>query len=151
MPTLVDADADDGEDDAAEPVKPQQQQPLKSTPPPLHCFKCLRKPLQIVQDLQSRKGVTLSCVGSLSVTLGLQMLDLVEEEEEEAGGVWVIIDGSPALLKEFDGLEHILLAETFNAEALEPWTLAEAKCCPDWLWWEKVIGKELATLEATMT
>jgi hypothetical protein len=61
------------------------------------------------------------------------MLDLVEEEEEEAGGVWVVINGSLALLEEFDGLKHVLLAETSNAEALEPWMLAEAKHCPNWL------------------
>jgi hypothetical protein len=58
------------------------------------------------------------------------MPDLVKEE---AGGVWVVIDGSPALLKEFDGLKHVLLAETSNAGALEPQMLAEAKRCPDWL------------------
>jgi hypothetical protein len=148
MPTLIDADADNDEDNTAEPVKPQQQQPLKSSPPPLCCSKRLQKPSQIVRDLQSRKGVTLSRAGSPSVTLGLQMLDLVEEE---AGGVWVIIDGSPALLEEFDGLEHVLLAKTSNAEALEPWMLAEAKCHPDWLWWEKAIDEELATLKATGT
>jgi hypothetical protein len=79
------------------------------------------------------------------------MPDLVEEEEEEAGGVWVIINGSPALLEEFDGLEHVLLAETSNAEALEPRMLAEAKCHPNWLWWKKAIGEELATLEAAGT
>jgi hypothetical protein len=62
------------------------------------------------------------------------MPDLVKEEEEEAGGVWVIINGSPTLLEEFDGLKHVLLAETSNAEALEPQMLAEAKCCPNWLW-----------------
>jgi hypothetical protein len=151
MPTLVDADADDSDDDAAEPVRPQQQQPLRSTPPPLRRSERLRKPSRIIQDLQSGKGVTLSRVGSLSVTLGLQMPDLVKEEEEEAGGVWVVIDSSPALLKEFDGLEHVLLAETSDAEALEPRTLAEAKRHPDWLWWEKAIGEELATLEAAGT
>jgi hypothetical protein len=152
MPALVDADADnDNDNDVAEPVKPQQQQPLKSTPPPLRRFECLWKPSRIVQDLQSGKGVTLSRVGSPSVTLGLQMPDLVKEEEEEAEGVWVVIDGSPALLEEFDGLEHVLLAETSDAEALEPWTLAEAKHCPNWLWWEKAIGEELATLEAAGT
>jgi hypothetical protein len=47
------------------------------------------------------------------------MLDLVEEEEE-AGGVWVVIDGSPALLKEFNGLEHTLLAETSDTKTLKP-------------------------------
>jgi hypothetical protein len=79
------------------------------------------------------------------------MPDLVEEEEEEAWGVWVVINGSPVLLEEFDGLKHALLAETSNPEALEPQTLVEAKCRPDWLWWEKAIGKELATLEAAGT
>jgi hypothetical protein len=85
MPTLVDADADDDEDDTAEPVKPQQQQPLKFTPPPLCRSECLRKPLQIIQDLQSGKGVILSHAGSLSVTLGLQMSDLVKKEEMKQG------------------------------------------------------------------
>jgi hypothetical protein len=79
------------------------------------------------------------------------MPNLVEEEEEEAGGVWVIIDSSPALLEEFDGLEHVLLAETSDTEALEPRMLAEAEHRPDWLWWEKATGEELATLEATGT
>jgi hypothetical protein len=119
MPTVINADADDNEDDPAEQEKPQQHQPLKSTPPSLHHSERLQKPSQIVWDLQSRKGVTLSHTGSLRVTLGLQMPDLVEEEEE-AGGVWVVIDGSPALLEEFDGLKHILLAKTSNSEALEP-------------------------------
>ena len=55
------------------------------------------------------------------------------------------------MLKNFEGLEHTFIVETSDAEALEPWTLAEAKCCPDWLWWEKVILEELATLEAAGT
>jgi hypothetical protein len=45
MPTLFNEDADNNKDDAAEPVKLQQQQPLKSTPASLHCSECLQKPL----------------------------------------------------------------------------------------------------------
>ena len=55
-----------------------------------------------------------------------------EEEEEEAGEAWAIIDGDPTLLEEFEGLVNIFMAETANSEALEPQTLAEAvaSCCP---------------------
>ena len=55
------------------------------------------------------------------------------------------------MLEDFEGLEHTFIAETSDAEALEPWTLAEAKRRPDWLWWEKAILEELATLEAAGT
>ena len=65
--------------------------------------------------------------------------------------MWAIIDEVPALLEDFVGLEHTFLAMTTDAEALEPHTLAEAKCCPNWLWWEKAIEKELATLKAAGT
>ena len=37
-------------------------------------------------------------------------------------------DGEPALLEDFDGMEFIFAAETADAEALKPCTLAEAKC-----------------------
>jgi hypothetical protein len=66
-------------------------------------------------------------------------------------GPEVTIDGTPALLEDFEGLKNTFMANTANAEALEPRTLTEAKHCPDWLWWEKAILEELATLEATGT
>ena len=73
------------------------------------------------------------------------------EKGKKAGGVWVVIDGTPELFEDFKGLEHVLLTETADAEALEPHTLAKAKCCSDWHWWEKAILKELATLEVAGT
>ena len=82
--------------------------------------------------------------------MGLTILESVEEENK-AGGVWVVIDGAPALLEDFEGLEHTFLAETSDTEAVEPRMLAEAKCHPDWIWWEKGIGEELTMLEATGT
>ena len=82
---------------------------------------------------------------------GLTVPHHIDKEGEEAGGVWAIIDEVPALLEDFVGLEHTFLAMTTNAKTLEPHTLAEAKHCPSWLWWEKVIEEELATLKATGT
>jgi Reverse transcriptase (RNA-dependent DNA polymerase) len=60
-------------------------------------------------------------------------------------------NSTPVLLKDFKGLEITLVAETSEAEALEPRMLAEAKCCPDWPLWEKAVEKELATLKAAGT
>ena len=50
----------------------------------------------------------------------------IEKKEEEAGGVWTVEDGAPALLEDFIGLKHTFMAETSNSEALEPDTLAKA-------------------------
>jgi hypothetical protein len=55
------------------------------------------------------------------------------------------------MYEDFKGMEFIFVAETADAEALEPRTLAEAKCRPDWPSWEKAIEEELATLKATST
>jgi hypothetical protein len=57
-------------------------------------------------------------------------------------------DGVPLLLEDFDGLEYVYAAETAEAEALEPRSLAEAKRMPEWPLWEKAIDEEMATLKA---
>ena len=44
-----------------------------------------------------------------------------------------------------------MVAEIVHVEALEPQTLTEAKCRPDWLLWEKGIREELATLQEAGT
>jgi len=73
------------------------------------------------------------------------------EDVEEAGGAWAVYDGETVLLKDFLGFEEALLAETSDAEAVEPRTLAEVKRWPDWLLWEKAIEEELATLKKAGT
>src|SRR5258708_2256398 len=105
----------------------------------------LRKPSCIVRDIQSGEGIPAQHVP------GLQIPGLSVEEAEEAGGVWTVTDGSPALLEDFDGLEHVFMAETADSEALEPHSLPEAKRRPDWLLWEKAIQEELATLKTAGT
>src|SRR5713226_5805151 len=95
---------------------------LQAEPPAQpHCSTCLQKPSHIMCNIQSGEGIPAQHVP------GLQILGLLVEEAEEAGGVWTITDGSPALLEDFDGLEHVFMAETANAEALEPHSLTEAK------------------------
>jgi hypothetical protein len=73
------------------------------------------------------------------------------KEEEEAGGAWTIKDSAPALLEDFEGIKFVLVAETADAEAMEPCMLAEAKRRPDWLLWEKAIEEELSMLKAAGT
>ena len=65
--------------------------------------------------------------------------------------MWAILDSKTVLLEDFLGFEEALLAETSDAEALEPQMLTEAKCWPDWPLWEKAIKEELATLKKAGT
>ena len=134
VPTLVDVKVEDDNEDHAEQQQQQQQQQqlLKSQPLPLHRFERLRKPSHVMRDLQAGKGVTLTRAGSPKVSMGLTIPESVEEEDK-AGGVWVVIDSAPALLEDFKGLEHTFLAETSDTEAVEPQMLAEAKRCPNWI------------------
>src|SRR5713226_8162921 len=119
---------------------------LQAEPPAQpHRSAHLRKPSRIVRDIQSGEGIPAQHVP------GLQIPGLLVKEAEEAEGVWTVTDGSPALLEDFDGLEHVFTAETTDTEALEPRSLTEAKQQPDWLLWEKAIQEELATLKAAST
>ena len=54
-------------------------------------------------------------------------------------------------LEDSEWLKHIFAADVAEAEALELCMLAEAKCCPDWLLWEKAISEELTTLKKART
>jgi Reverse transcriptase (RNA-dependent DNA polymerase) len=108
-------------------------------------------PLCLVHNLQSGEGVTHTGGTASSHLHGLQVHNAHEKDTEEAGGVWTVKDGVPALLMDFNGLEHALAAKVADMEAMEPCMLAEAKCRPDWPLWEKTINEELATLKAAST
>jgi Reverse transcriptase (RNA-dependent DNA polymerase) len=108
-------------------------------------------PSCLVRNLQSGEGVTHAGGTASSHLRGLQVCDAHQEDAEEAGGVWTVEDGVPALLEDFNGLEHALAAKVADAEAMEPRMLAEAKRRPDWPLWEKAIKEELATLKAAGT
>ena len=103
---------------------------------------CIRKPLRIIRDLQSGVGIT---------DPHTEALEASEGDPEKSGGVWAMEDNAPMLLEDFDGMESVFMAETADAEALEPCTLKEAKHRPDWPQWEKAIEEELATLKGAST
>jgi hypothetical protein len=131
-------------------VQPELREELLT---PLRRSIHIRKPSRIICDAQSGEGIT-SARGVLPQTIPHPPIpDLVkaEEEEEEAGGVWAIVDGDPTLLEEFEGLVNVFMAETADLEALEPRTIAEAKHRSDWPEWEKAILEELETLRAAGT
>jgi hypothetical protein len=67
-----------------------------------------------MHDIQSGEGIPAQHVP------GLQIPGALVKEAEEAGGVWTVTDGLPALLEDFDSLEHVFLTETTNAEVLKP-------------------------------
>ena len=142
QPELAEIDDDDEEED--EPERPKPSVPLRRS-------SRIRKPSRILRDLQSGAGITSTRSASSKVVPPPQIEEVPDEDREEAGGVWAVTDGEPTLLEDFHGLEHTFLAETTDAEAIEPRTLAEAKRRPDWQWWEKAILEELATLEAAGT
>jgi Reverse transcriptase (RNA-dependent DNA polymerase) len=66
------------------------------------------------------------------------------------GGTWAE-DDIPGLEEDCDDLEQILVAETADAEALEPRSLAEACRRLEWVQWEQAIKEEIATLKAAGT
>jgi transposase InsO family protein len=131
-------------------VQPELREELLT---PLRRSTRIRKPSRIIRDAQSGEGTT-SARGVLPQTTPHPPIpDLVEaeEEEEEAGEAWAIVDGDPTLLEEFEGLVNVFMAETADSEALEPRTIAEAKRRSDWPEWEKAILEELETLRAAGT
>jgi hypothetical protein len=132
------------------PMQVQESMPDESPVQP-HRSARLRMPLHLMHDLQSGEGIMHTSGTASSHLHGLQVHNAHQEDTEEAGGVWTVEDRVPALLKDFDRLEHTLVAGVADAEAMEPCTLAEAKHRPDWPLWEKAIEEELATLKAAST
>ena len=64
-------------------------------------------------------------------TPGVQLPEGFGEDVEEAGGVWSVENAFDEL-EDSKWLKHILATEAVDAEALEPRSLVEAKCHPDW-------------------
>jgi len=120
-------------------------------PIPLRRSTRIRMPLHIVCDLQAGEGVVHSSTNAPHIDPGLQVPETFAEDPVEAGGVWTVDDGSPAMHEDFKGMEFIFAAETADAEGLKPHTLTEAKHRPNWPSWEKAIEEELATLKTAGT
>ena len=109
-----------------------------------------RKPSRTLRELMEGVGISSAHCADPQFTAGTQLPGGFGEEGKQAGGVWSVGNVFNEL-EDSEWLEHILAAKVAEAEALEPQTLAEAKCCPDWLLWEKAISEELTTLKKART
>ena len=114
-------------------------QPEQHTVPPTQprCSMCTHFPSCIIHEQQAAQATQPPCKAPPLAPPDSGMPELTPTEEhdnndvEESGGVWAIVDGAPMLCKAFEGLEYMLTAETADAEALEPCMLAKAKQRPD--------------------
>jgi hypothetical protein len=141
---LTPVESDDNNDNDDEPEQPKPSVPLC-------CSSHIWKPSHILQDLQSGAGVTSTQSASPLSVPPVSINKVLDEDKNKANQVWAVVDREPALLKEFEGLVNVFLAETADSEALEPCTIAKAKRRPNWLQWEQAILEELATLKAAST
>ena len=122
------------------PVQVDDPIPLES--------KCLRVPSRLVRDLLEGRGTTSACPSDPAVATGIQLPPLVEDDPNDL----LEGEGISDWMMNVDLMdEYILVAEMSNFEALEPRSLAKAKCRPDWELWEKAIHEELALLQEAGT
>ena len=77
------------------------------------------KPSCFVQDSQAGEGINLTCQAPKPKPPDPEMPGSLPKDApddykdmEEAGGVWMAINNTPAPLEDFDGLEHIFMAKS---------------------------------------
>jgi Reverse transcriptase (RNA-dependent DNA polymerase) len=110
--------------------------------------KHVRKLSQCIQDLIEGHGTTSACPSNPTVSTGIQLPPIVEEDpnlvlEGEGLADWMMV-------ADFEE-EHMMAAEISDVEALELRFLVKAKHHPDWPLWKKGIHEELALLQETST
>ena len=131
----------------------QPKQPSEE-PTQLRCSGCVRFPSHTIHKIEAGKGIDPTMRKAHQPEPkpadpdmpGLTPVDDEpdkDEVEDLVGSAWTVFQDTPALLEDFPGLEYAFVAETANAEVLEPRMLAEAKRRPDWPLWEKAIEEEL--------
>ena len=83
---------------------------------------------------------------------GIQLPSIIQNDEnlpeEETN---IVIKGEEITDWMVLGEEYALAAEMNKSEALELWSLVEAKASPDWMLWKKAIDNELAVIKAART
>jgi hypothetical protein len=110
-----------------EPAPVTLPQPASIPVPDAPRISRIRKPSQYVRDLRD-SGTASGWANCNTIPKGLQAPNITESVNEDVE-------------------EITLLVEAGNVEPLEPKSLAEAKCHPDWPKWELAIREELKMLE----
>jgi len=98
------------------------------------------KPSQHIIDLLEGQEHTSNHPSDPVVTCGIQTPTEVPNIELEGEG-----QANSMMATNFTP-EYALVAESSESEALEPYTLTETKCHPDWPLWKRAIEKELDPL-----
>ena len=127
-------------------------------PPPFNdppCQQCIWKPSQ------RGIGVTSNCQMDPKLTQGIQAPTLPTVDEPAPaimGPTELKGEGISEQIKavlEYELLdldkELVMLTKTAEAEVLEPSSLTEAKCHPDWPDWEQALAENLSTLHEAGT
>ena len=116
------------------PITPQNpaRARMPSLPPAPHRSLRIRRPSRRACDTMADESAAAPSTPEPHIALdpempGLLPVEEAEDDDDGIGAVWAAIDSETVLLKDFEGFEEALLAETSDAEALEPRTLTEAK------------------------
>jgi Reverse transcriptase (RNA-dependent DNA polymerase) len=108
--------------------------------------KRMRKPSYRIRDILDGHGTASYRSSDPVIAPGIQLPTTVNQDvvlEGEGSADWMMIAEATD--------EYALVAETSEVEAIEPRSLAEARCCPDWELWEKGILEELVLLKEAGT
>lgn len=106
---------------------PTSPKPEVLEPPPAPRPMRIRKPSQKVSDILAGKGA----------------------DSSVPRGVQTPVEPAAELLEEVSGAA--MAAQIAEVEGLDPQSLAEAKCRPEWLRWQEAMQEELRALEAHST
>jgi Reverse transcriptase (RNA-dependent DNA polymerase) len=110
--------------------------------------KWIRKPSQRVKDILDGYGTASYHSSDPVIATGVQMPTIVANKPAEVFEG----EGSADSMMMAEGPdEYALVATTSETEAIDPWSLAEAKHHPDWHLWETAIHEELAVLHDVRT
>lgn len=152
--TSINNDAEAKSDQtAATPCRCRVAQPPASAPAPPFVEQCsqhVRAPSTRIQQILDGHGVASHWHRDGPIARGVQLPPAPElapepkELEGEGEGDWMMFFDH-----ELD--EYAMAAEMGDSEALEPRSLAEAMCRPDWPLWKKAIHEELAVLREAGT
>lgn len=82
--------------------EPEKEQP-KPPPVQLRRSTCTRKPSQLICELHAGMGIVPTRSTTQQTSPSPPMLGSLIEEAEEVRGVWVVVNGEPSLLEDFEG------------------------------------------------
>ena len=106
--------------------------------------KRIRKPTQCLKDIMEGRAITTNHCNTSQIPVGVQLPTEKETDVVLEG------EGTAEWMTNFAD-EYAMVADMGEMEAIKPRNLTEARCCLDWLQWEKAIEEELVVLDKAGT